>query len=579
MLVGFFMVSISMSYGQETADSTEVEKEAEASDVPSVDGALLKKRLGGLQNAVPLTYNQYVHGFVDFFVYRKPSFTKNMLERRDYYFPIFEAALKKHGIPDEIKYLSIIESGLNPKAISYAGAAGLWQFMPKTGRIDFGLRIDRWIDERHHIAKSTEAACLYMKQLYRIFNDWELVLAAYNTGPGNVKRAIRKAGGGGFYDIYPHLHKQTRGYVPQYVAMVYMMNYAADHGIVAEVKESIPANSPINVNGFVDLKTFSNLAKIPYDELLKVNPHVIKNELPESTRNFDLAIPDEYFTYVEANKKEILDSASKMPIKYTAIPKEEVVVLTEKEKPVTKPKVKVEQEEEIKNADGPDEYEEVAKRKPKLRYHTVKRGENLNEIAKQYGVDLYDIKKWNGIKQINKVYVGKKLKLYLENAPLKAEYFSKNSRKTKAVQKVGDEEETERGGSKSKKTKTSTHLVKKGETLSSLARKYAVSVSELREWNDIGKNEALKYGQKVKVVAIVKEKEEDKKATKSKSKKSKVVEEDEEDNVKAKYHTVKKGETIWSISQKYEGCTVDQIRKLNKLKGSDVMAGKKLRIR
>ena len=180
-----------------TAEGAEIVVEPDT--VPSIPIELVRERLKRLEKTIPLTYNEFTHEFVEFFAFRKPSFTKTMLEKRSVYLPLFEEYLRKYNLPDELKYLSMIESGLNPKAISYAKAGGLWQFMPRTATLDFGLRMDQYVDERLDPIKSTEAACRYMTQLYRIFGDWELVLAAYNTGPGNVKRAQKRSGRTGFW--------------------------------------------------------------------------------------------------------------------------------------------------------------------------------------------------------------------------------------------------------------------------------------------------------------------------------------------------------------------------------------------
>lgn len=545
--------------------------------IPSVDGETIRVRLQSLQNEVPLKYNEYVHSFVDFFTYRKPSFTKTMLERKNYFFPIFEENLKKYGIPDEIKYLSLIESGLNAKAISYAGAAGLWQFMPKTGRIDFGLRIDKFIDERHHVLKSTEAACKYMRQLYRIFGDWELVLAAYNTGPGNVKRAIRKAGGGGFWEIYPFLHKQTRSYVPQYVAMIYMMHHASDYGIFPDRDETIPQSAPIMVSNYLNLSTLATLSHIAFEDLQQVNPHIVSTELPETTKDFVLEIPINCYSFFDENREAILDSASKRISKRIKPEIEtaqlDTTVLANKSKKSSKKaksdndEVDDEETKERLAANDTDEFEEVAKRKPTIKYHTIKRGENLNQIANKYGVDLYDIKAWNKIKKSNNIKYGQKIKLYLENAPIKAEYFAKNSRSTKEKSSIKKSTEIV---SKNESKNTKMHTVKKGENLSQIATKYDVDLDDLKEFNNLDNNGKIKTGQKLKLIGSNTEI--------AVAKKSKKDQTEQESSIKQKFHVVNKGDTIWSIAQRYEGITVEKIIKLNAIKNNNLKPGQKLRL-
>jgi membrane-bound lytic murein transglycosylase D len=575
-LVTILFLSITLAKSQTTNEplvDTLESQPVSIETLPTVDGEIVKTRLAGLQSTVPLKYNEFVHSFIDFFTYRKPSFTKSMLERKNYFFPIFEENLQKYGIPDEIKYLSLIESGLNPKAYSYAGAAGLWQFMPKTGRIDFGLRIDKHIDERYHVQKSTEAACKYMRQLFRIFGDWELVLAAYNTGPGNVKRAIRKAGGGGFWEIYPYLHKQTRSYVPQYVAMVYMMHYAADHNIFPENHAVIPPSSPVMVSNYVNLITLASLSNIPVAELKEVNPHILTGELPETTKDFLLSIPDSYYAYFDENKQFILDSASKRKASKTKIkveqaPSEDTLLITEKKNKKNK---ETEADEELDNEakvaiNDTDAFEEVTKRKPTIKYHTIKRGENLGGIAEKYGVEIYDLKVWNKIKRSNDIKSGRRIKLYLENAPIKAEYFAKNSKKKedkKAAQKQKEAQEIAET--------PSTHTVRKGENLFQIASKYDIEMDELKELNNIGKDGKIRFGQKLKLSGGASDR-------KVIAKISKKQVDEEKPTSNSKFHIVNKGDTIWSIVQRYEGTSVEKIRKLNSIKSNNLRPGQKLRL-
>ena len=175
---------------QEVETDTNVVEEqiqVEAMADSTVSEALVRERLAKLENIIPLRYHKVTHQFVEYFIYRKPSFVKRMLEQMHLYFPLYEQMLEKHGMPRELKFLSLIESGLNPRIISYAGAGGLWQFMPATGR-EYGMKQNDYIDERFDPVKSTEAACVYLKRLHRAFGDWEMALAAYNVGPGNVKR-------------------------------------------------------------------------------------------------------------------------------------------------------------------------------------------------------------------------------------------------------------------------------------------------------------------------------------------------------------------------------------------------------
>jgi membrane-bound lytic murein transglycosylase D len=450
-------------------------------DVKTANSIDLQNRLNGLQRTIALPYNQTVHGFIDFFIFRKPSYTKLMLERQMLYFPTFEKYLAKYNLPDELKYLSIVESGLNPKAKSKAKAVGLWQFMKPTGN-EFGLSVDQYIDERMHIEKSTEAACKYLSQLYRIFGDWHLALAAYNTGPGNVRKAIRKSGGiTDFWAIYPNLHRETRSYVPQFVALTYMMNHANDHGIYAEkVEELIPSTS-VYLNSFIDLTTFSNLTNIGLDEIKELNPHIQKDILPASIRNFELKIPTEKFVVFDSNRQMILDSASKS--KSIIFASEEVIVdgvLYRNGEPQKDVIEELPMQEPIGKI-MPNDPEEVLKsRKVKTQTYVVQKGDNLFQIAERFNVEVYDLKQWNELSS-SKIMLGQKLKVHADEIETSASKFAKRDTEAEI------------------RTTTKTHIVQRGDTLWSIAQQYGgLSIEKLKRLNNLPDN-TVKAGQKIKL--------------------------------------------------------------------------------
>lgn len=458
-----------------------------------IDPAIVQPRLLALQNEIPLTYNATIHQFVEYFAYRKPSFTKTMLERKGVYFPIYEKYLKKYGLPDELKYLSLIESGLNPKVISRAGAGGLWQFMPKTARVDFGLRIDQFVDERFDPEAATEAACKYMKQLYRIFGDWHLVLAAYNTGPGNVRRAIRKCNGGQtFWAIYNCLPRETRGYVPQYIGMVYMINHADSHDIFPENIETAIASDTIHVNSFLDLDKLASLSSINLEDIQKLNPHILTHILPRHTRNFTLRLPKNDIAFFRANRQSIIDSATKiqpifveMPVQQTEVlasnsNDERTIVITT---PVmgsasSEPKIVVEQEV------IEDDIEDVViNKKPKKQYYVVRKKDNLTEIADKFDVEIYDIKVWNHL-QKSMIQPGQKLVIFKEKAVTsQVKYARNNNREKEAI----------------KKGKTKFYNVQNGDTLWNISQRYGgISIDKLKKLNGI-KGNLVKAGMKIRV--------------------------------------------------------------------------------
>ena len=459
-----------------------------------IDPAIVQPRMMALQKEIPLTYNATTHQFVEYFAFRKPSFTKTMLERKDLYFPLYEKYLKKYGLPDELKYLSLIESGLNPKVLSRAGAGGLWQFMPKTARIDFGLRIDEYVDERFDPEKATEAACKYMRQLHNIFGDWHLVLAAYNTGPGNVRRAIRRCNGGQtFWAIYGCLPRETRGYVPQYIGMLYMINHADSHDIFAENIETAIPHDTILVNGFMDLDKLASLSNISLEDIQKLNPQILTHILPGFTRSFALKLPKENLAYFRLNRQSIIDSATKIQSIYTESIQSntEVMVASSNEQPIiittpvmtastlrNEPRMVVEQE--IVEDDIEDV---VINKKPKKQYYVVRKKDNLTEIADKFDVEIYDIRVWNHL-QKSTIHPGQKLVIYKETAVTsQVKYARSNSREKEAV----------------KKSKNRFYNVQNGDTLWNISQRYGgISIDKLKKLNGI-KGNVVKAGMKIRV--------------------------------------------------------------------------------
>lgn len=532
-----------------------------------VPGELIKERFALLQQNIPLVYHEVSHQFVEYFIYKKPEFTQRMMEQKNLYFPIYEKALARYKMPDELKYLSMIESGLNPTIISYAGAGGLWQFMRATGR-EFGLRQDAYIDERFDPEKSTEAACKYLRQLYSIFGDWEMALAAYNTGPGNVKRAMRRSGGNTFWTIYNALPRQTRSYVPQFVAIMYMMHYGEDHGIKPQNIEYPVAADTMHINGFLDLGTFASLSGVSMEEIKKLNPQLINTVLPDHTRNFVLKVPSQKFAMMSANRLAILDSASKH----------------------TAPSVLL--------ASGEDgDYRYVQKR---IR-HTVRSGETLTSISRKYGVSISEIKSWNRIKG-NTLLRGQGLTIVRDikvAAPKPVETKTAiakattevNKEEKKAATQIAANEATEEEVAEAtddepaapvaeekvaaKVTKPQVtakpvvHVVRRGETLTGISQRYGVGISELKELNGLSSGKIL-LGQKLKVSTGGKSANTSTAVASATPAKS-------SQTVKPVYHTVQRGDTLWTISQRY-GLTIDKIKAANKIKGNNIKAGMKLLI-
>ncbi|MBL7842942.1 MAG: LysM peptidoglycan-binding domain-containing protein [Cyclobacteriaceae bacterium] len=354
------------------------------SDIEFIPGddrpAIIRDRLSCIEKSIPLHYNDRIHSFINYFTVRDREYTRMVIRRKNIYFPVFEKHLQRYGLPDELKYLSIIESGLNPKAISRARAVGLWQFMYATGR-HYNLRADWYIDERMDPEKSTEAACRYLRDLYGMFNDWELALAAYNAGPGNVKKAIRRSGyKKSFWEIYPFLPRETRSYVPQFVAMIYTMNYLEEHNFIQGEHEVLMPHDTLHVDKYLHLETFAKLTEVCLEDLQKLNPSILRNAVPDATKPHIIKIPLVAKKLLDENRLAILDSASK-------VGRRELEVLA-------------------RNT------EETTYGKDRIVYR-VKSGDVLGSIAMRYKVRVEDIKKWNNLNS-NIIKIGQPLTIWIK---------------------------------------------------------------------------------------------------------------------------------------------------------------------
>ncbi|MBO0934979.1 transglycosylase SLT domain-containing protein [Fibrella sp. HMF5335] len=495
----------------QVADSSVVDSTfivEEVLNLPTIPEATLRERLPKLQRQIPLPYNKVVHNFIDYFTYRKPSYTRMVMERMPFYFPMYEKTLAKYNMPDELKYLSIVESALNPRAVSRVGAGGLWQFMPYTGK-DFKLNIDDYTDDRMDPQKATDAACRYLKELYGTFGDWEMALAAYNCGPGAVRRAMRRSGGTTFWTCYDFLPKETRSYVPQFIAIAYMMNYGPDHGIVAEHPDYPIAFDTVQVNSYLDLKTFADLSQMPLADLRKLNPAISTDRLPDYTRDFVLRVPSERMHHFQSNRRMIMDSASKLPVLMAnmllAHSEEAGSSLDSANDPahwrvasrladaVPVSAVVVAENDPAGAGQAlpePDDLETVVMRKPKKQSHTVRRGETLSEIAERYHVDTYDLKQWNHLHS-KTVKVGQKLTILREAGETHTERMAKqDSPKNHRKAETTARHERER---------PRYHRVQSGDTLWNIAQRYGLlSIDKLKKINHI-KGNSVRPGQKLLV--------------------------------------------------------------------------------
>ena len=342
--------------------------------------SVYRNRLAALPCIMEMPYNSHVKSFINLYTVQKRRHSEVMLGLGNYYFPIFEEVLAANDMPLELKYLPVIESALNPSAFSRMGAAGLWQFMVATGRM-YGLEINSLVDERMDPIKSTHAAVRYLKDLYAIYGDWNLVIAAYNCGPGNVRKAISRSDGKrDYWAIYPHLPRETRGYVPIFIAATYAMEYASEHGVFPAIVDVPIISDTIEVREFVHLEQIASVINIPIDQLRRLNPQYRRNIIPGgASKPYPLCLPAHYLSSFIEKYDEITQ--------YRA---DELVNNRRKE---------IEAARQLPSGSS-----------GKVIYHTVRSGQTLGGIAQTYGVSVSKLRQWNNING-SLIRVGQKLKI------------------------------------------------------------------------------------------------------------------------------------------------------------------------
>ena len=350
-------------------------------DTTTLPDSVYKARLQALPCVIELPYNERIKAFILRYVKRNPKQVARMMRMSEYYFPIFEEALGRYNLPYELKYVPIIESALNPMARSHAGAAGLWQFMPATGKL-FGLEINSLVDERMDPLKSTEAACRFLSSMFAVYHDWNLVIAAYNCGSGNVNKAIRRAGGKrDFWSIYPFLPRETRNYVPIFIAANYAMNYGQEHGICKAPAEKTMITDTICTTRRMHLQQVSENLGIEMDELRRLNPQYSRDILPGGS-TYTLCLPSEKAgLYIDQEDSIIAYKADSL---------------------INNRRAEIDMAK-VTSVSG-------AYRVNGVTYYTIKNGDSLSTIAKKFHCTVKQLKQWNGLKNDN-IRAGKKLKI------------------------------------------------------------------------------------------------------------------------------------------------------------------------
>ena len=346
-------------------------------DVATTDAELIE-RLQAIPTTIEMPFNSVVRQYIDMYTGRKRSLVESMLGMSLYYMPIFEQAIEKEGIPIELKYLPVIESAMNPDAVSRAGAVGLWQIMLPTAR-GLGLEINTLVDERRDPVRSSEAAARYLRELYDIYKDWSLAIAAYNCGPGNVNKALRRAGDDArkdFWAIYPYLPRETRGYVPCFIAATYVMNYYNKHNISPALAKKPIVTDSVHVSRRVHFQQIADILKLPVEQLQVLNPQYRKQEIPGTPeRPWPLVLPaNQTYAYIMSEDAIAAHNADLYARRDVVEPATGMET-----RPAT---VDGQEGEWIVTED--------------VKWHKVRRNETMASIAKRYGVSLKSLKRWNG---------------------------------------------------------------------------------------------------------------------------------------------------------------------------------------
>ncbi len=447
--------------------------------------ALVKERLSLIESQIPLHYNADIQKFIELFTIRKREYVRRVLGLQSFYFPIFEAELKKNNMPTELTYLSVVESALNPKALSRAGAVGLWQFMPYTGK-ESGLYQDAYVDERMDIYKSTRAACAYLKMLHNMFSDWELAMAAYNCGPGAVRRAIRRAGNKtSFWEIYPYLPKETRSYVPIYVATTYVMKYHKEYLFAIDNPKPFVESDTIHITQPIDLQLLANQLDVTIETIQAFNPHLKKGIVPAYLKNYPLRLPSDKASVLREYKSDMFLAAARNQPPAIAEPKFTTTAMAASVASKKKAEVAA-----------------VAGRKKVT--HRVVSGDVLGQIAELYDVGVSELRRWNNLRS-NTIQAGQELAIWVQGHTWKKMNPEKetNAQSVAAAHTSKSLPASKVTGSSSgvkipsvPQSKGSVYEVQPGDTLWSISRKQGVDVETIKKLNKLPGND-LKAGQKL----------------------------------------------------------------------------------
>jgi membrane-bound lytic murein transglycosylase D len=471
----------------------------------TADDPLFIKLLDASEFDIPVEYNEWVGKWMRYFLGKGRKYYVKWLGRSTRWRPMMYRELEAQGMPRDLVYLSMIESGYATHARSYASAVGLWQFMSGTGR-EYGLRVDYWMDERRDPVKATEAGIAYLKELHRIFDDWYLAWAAYNGGPGRVKRTVRAVGSSDWWKIAEteYLHPETRNYVPKLLAAAIIGKHPERYGFTDVEYEEEFTYEVVEVEGSVSLDVLAKCAGTTEEVIREMNPGLIREATPPDGK-VRLMVP--------AGQGEIFAA------NFAAVPPEQRVT---------------------------------------YRRHTVQKGESLGKIAAQYGVSVSDLTRFNRITNPNRIYVGTELVIPVggtsEGAPTPAVASSEKAPPPAAAPLAAAAPAVPASRSASSPTPVVHHTVARGDTLSGIAARYGVSVSDLKRWNNLNSSNHIEVGQRLTLTGA-----------------------DPATNTASTY-TVQRGDTLTAIAARY-GVSVEDMKRWNNLSNSShIVVGQRLKV-
>jgi membrane-bound lytic murein transglycosylase D len=516
-------------------------------EIPFFPDSIYRERIAQMNDQSPFefVYNLEVRKFIELYAFKKRSLTARILGLSQLYFPLFEEQLDKYNMPLELKYLAVIESALNPTANSRAGAKGLWQFMYGTGKV-YGLKVSSYVDDRYDPFKATKAACEHLSDLYDIYGNWSLALAAYNSGGGNVNKAIRRSGGvKNFWLIHNYLPRETRSYVPAFIAASYVMTYATEHkiypadpGILFYEVDTVTVTKPLTFN------QISEMLNVPMEEIEFLNPSFKQGVIPASS---------EYTYKLRLRKKYIGDFINNETALYNYKTKRGI------------------EKDSLMALIGNSHRETVQ--------YTVKSGESIGNIAKKFDMTVSELKSLNNLK---KSYVRPKQKLlvYAKSKEKPQEnQASVNSQKSpngvrKDTSLVRKSSSPLTNSTVAPENIPDVHVVKNGESLGLIASKYHCTIDQIKKWNNLT-SDKISVGQKLKINMAPKQ---EVSGNKQDTNNIKSVKSSSQGSGKFTIYTIQSGDNLWEIADKFD-VTVSQIKELNNITNTNrLKPGQKIKV-